>query len=117
MASSTTVRVRLLIFSGRPDPEWDVDDAIARDLAAHVSKALGGAEAQPPRAPGLGYRGFQFALPSDGIEDVVVSQGVVTVRRTGKVDHKRDDGGLEQFLLDQARRRGLDKLIDAATKK
>ena len=53
--------VELDIFSGRPNPRWEVDEPVRRELK-RLESGLGAA-AGPPRAPpGLGYRGFLYRL-------------------------------------------------------
>ncbi len=52
------VAVRLFIFSGRPDPEWVLDDGIVTELASRVRQIIAGERTQPPPPGGLGYRGF-----------------------------------------------------------
>ncbi|MEO8554609.1 MAG: class I SAM-dependent methyltransferase [Kofleriaceae bacterium] len=50
-------RVTIQIYSGRPDPSWDLDPVAERELVRRVG-ALAPAAAAPAPAPGLGYRGF-----------------------------------------------------------
>jgi hypothetical protein len=53
--------VELDVFSGRPNPRWQLDEARARQLEAlhHQLPAATEVAAEPP---GLGYRGFLYAL-------------------------------------------------------
>ncbi|MFI1256285.1 hypothetical protein ACH4U6_21260 [Streptomyces netropsis] len=51
------VIVELGIFSGRPDPRWPLDPGAAAELRALLA-GLAREDANPPPAPGLGYRGF-----------------------------------------------------------
>jgi len=56
--------VELAIFSGRPDPRWELDGAsVARLIDIHRSLGHRAGPAKEP--PALGYRGFSYAL--DGV--------------------------------------------------
>jgi hypothetical protein len=53
--------VELDIFSGRPNPTWELDErASGRLREAHA--ALLQTTVPPPELPGLGYRGFVYRL-------------------------------------------------------
>ena len=54
------MRVELDVFSGRPNPRWELDE----DSAVALQRLLSGLSVStdtPPKEPGLGYRGFVFA--------------------------------------------------------
>ena len=53
------MRVELDMFSGRPNPTWDLDDAAERELLALESnlRPAGRPGVEPPP---LGYRGFAY---------------------------------------------------------
>jgi hypothetical protein len=52
--------VELDIFSGRPNPRWELD-AHDRDALQRLHAGLSPAGAAAPEPPGLGYRGFSYA--------------------------------------------------------
>ena len=56
--------IELGVFSGRPDPRWELDEAsVARLIDIHRSlRRLAGPASEPPA---LGYRGFSYDL--DGV--------------------------------------------------
>lgn len=115
-ADDVTV-VRLLVFSGRPDPEWVLEGGEEPALVAKLATARRGtrlAAAPSRRSSRLGYRGFVIDRPGrvPGTRDVTtVRAGVVTdVRLTG-AERRPDAGGLEDELLAQARRRGFGDLL------
>lgn len=87
------MQVGLDIFSGRPNPEWQLDEA----AAGEVRRRLVALRPSPTRAadpPGLGYRGFTCTDPGDTWR---VFKGTV-IRRT---DVLADPGmTIERFLLD-----------------
>jgi hypothetical protein len=101
------VNVRLLVFSGRPDPEWTLSPEAVDALASRVKKAVGSQEIPAPPPPVLGYRGFLVrggtlaGLPPE----FTVFRRVVTVPRgRGEAQHWMDTSGVEDLLLQEARR-------------
>jgi hypothetical protein len=52
--------VELDIFSGRPNPRWELDEQTYKELLRLQSR-LKPARQAAPEPPGLGYRGFQYA--------------------------------------------------------
>jgi hypothetical protein len=99
------VAVRLLIFSGRPDPTWTLEDAEISDLTRLLKDTIGrdAIHAAPPG--GIGYRGFlvRSDRPFDQLPpEFTVFRGVVTVRTGATMNHWRDSGALEGWLLRQA---------------
>jgi hypothetical protein len=106
--------VRLLIFSGRPDPEWMLDDEARDQLSARVREALGKEESNPPPPAGLGYRGFlvRTARPVSQLPEFTVFRGVLTAGAGQRAAHWRDIAGVEELLLTQARERGYGDALD-----
>jgi hypothetical protein len=110
--------VRLLVFSGRPDPEWtlDPDEEMALLGKLATSRTRARITAAPPRDR-LGYLGFEIDRPgaTAGTREITTAhRGVVSdVRATGQggLEHRPDVDDIEQELLDQARRRGFDPLL------
>jgi hypothetical protein len=105
-----TAVVRLLVYSGRPDPEWTLDDAELEAVAERVQRSLQGAPAEPPPPWLLGYRGFLVHVepPAPNLPSwFEVFRGTLTVHEAGEPSTVRDDGDVEAFLLDDARRRGV----------
>jgi hypothetical protein len=114
-SEGTTVSVSLLVFSGRPDPEWTLDEQTAGQLAERVKKTLSGEQVRTEPIGGLGYRGFTvrtqrslLGLPTE----FTVYQDVLTVEPGPKAVHWRDTGGVEDWLLSQARERGFGDFLD-----
>ena len=54
--------VELDVFSGRPNPRWELDEAASREVRRRAS-TLVPATVPAPEPPGLGYRGFVYADP------------------------------------------------------
>ncbi|MGH3371295.1 MAG: hypothetical protein ACRDPR_14995 [Nocardioidaceae bacterium] len=108
--------VRLLVFSGRPDPEWVLDPDEEAALLAKLGAARAGTRvtAQQSGRSRLGYRGFQIDRPgrTPGTREVTtVHGGVVSEVRTTGLDQRADDHDIEQDLLEQARARGFGNLL------
>jgi hypothetical protein len=53
--------VELDLFSGRPNPTWELDDRRAQELQ-NLIEGLPPTDLPPPEPPGLGYRGFRVVL-------------------------------------------------------
>src|SRR4051794_13432217 len=68
------MRVELDIFSGRPNPRWELGEQEAVDLTQAESR-LKLSRMRPPEPPGLGYRGFRY---TDGLVDRTAFGGFVT---------------------------------------
>jgi hypothetical protein len=85
-------RVEIDIFSGRPNPSFQLDHGATVQLLQLVEKAQRGANAAP--RDGLGFRGFVVSIK--GHPDIRVSGTAVTADGQALVDPSRS---VEQFLL------------------
>jgi hypothetical protein len=102
------VRVELDVFSGRPNPAWD----LSPDEEAELARLIAGLP--PSRRSldegGLGYRGFVIRATTGAEarmpDEVRVHHGVVRVSEGGRVRNHEDTHGLERWLQEQARGRG-----------
>jgi hypothetical protein len=54
--------VELDVFSGRPNPRWELDERKGATLT-RLEASLHRADRVPPAPPGLGYRGFKYTGP------------------------------------------------------
>jgi hypothetical protein len=112
-----TLSVRLMIFSGRRDPEFAIEEDALDDLTTRVAAAIEGDEAAPPPDVGLGYRGFRVTNP-EGLEgappEFTVFRGVLSVGSEPSVRHVRDRSSVEAFLIAKARDNGLGGILAAA---
>ena len=111
------MQAQLMIFSGRPDPEFTLPSESATELATRITQVVDGTPAGDAPEGGLGYRGFRV-LNSDGLagisEEIQVFRGVVMDTNAGVTRHWVDSAGIEGFLLEQARNAGLGELLSAA---
>lgn len=86
----------MLIFSGRPDPEWPVpDDHVTR--LDDIWAALTPIAPQSAPAPKLGYRGVELHV-DDGTSYLAVA-GLVTKSRAGAAETRTDPGRVFERAL------------------
>lgn len=100
-AGAGAVRVELDIFSGRPNPTWELSQEQGRELReriARLPRVQDGAFPEP-----LGYRGITAALPgADGGEERIrLFGGAVRVETSGATWFLNDaDRQLERWLAE-----------------
>jgi hypothetical protein len=99
-----SVAVTLHIYSGRPDPAWELSDSQARELINRLGRLPGTTLSKPPGLIGqLGYRGFSVqAVQEPKLEPhLYVHGGIVDLARfdLNKVVGSPD---LEDWLLSTA---------------
>jgi hypothetical protein len=63
MIAAGAMRVELDIFSGRPNPSWEIGGADEAELRSLVQDLPSSGAGGSPQLPGLGYRGFVLKLP------------------------------------------------------
>lgn len=104
--------VTLLVFSGRPNPSWELSGESARELLERIEESLSASiPADHVGGAGLGYQGFLVRLRGG---DETLPSELIIVRRTirwGPDDEPhlvRDEGDAESWLLEDARRRGFE---------
>jgi hypothetical protein len=86
--------VELDVFSGRPNPRWELDEPSAKVLRQLLRRLPITADS-PPEPAGLGYRGFVFtddSGPSRAYKGYVIRTDVVLADPSLTV---------ERFLLDR----------------
>ncbi|KAB2834765.1 MAG: hypothetical protein F9K48_05675 [Candidatus Brocadia sp.] len=90
----------IYIFSGRPDPTWQVEEVIAQRLEElwDLLEPLAG---ECPFAPPLGYRGCFLRCAND--HEWLAYDGVVTLKTGGGCESRKDkDRKFEKLLLSSA---------------
>lgn len=109
----TVIRVEMLVFSGRENPQWELTDAEVDELSRRVSDLSSGPPL--PEPPGLGYGGFLITTSGHqtGLPETVNVYRGVRIGPVGSGDTRQDDRGLEQWLLNLARQRGYSNLLDS----
>jgi len=99
-----SITVALGIYSGRPDPAWDLAAAQVAQVTSAIA-ALPVATGTPPEG-GLGYRGFSLLLqfPAQADQTLVAFRGLVAPLGVGARSVYVDDGRtIERLLLDTGR--------------
>ncbi len=112
-SAGASMRVEVDVFSGRPNPSWDLTAHEAKEFVA-LFQALPEYQGEGSVRDGLGYRGLIVTQLCDPIEDyneIVISYGVVVARRNRKSKQFTDkDRRLERWLF-QIGRRHLDESL------
>jgi hypothetical protein len=105
-------RVDLLVYSGRPNPTFELTPAEAEGLVRRLDRLPHGAASVD--APGLGYSGLVVTFPPTGRgpDRITVRRGV-QVETAESVASRLDSEGVESWLLDLARRRGHAELLNS----
>jgi len=113
----TNVTVEVLIFSGRPNPTWPLQDT--KCLAALRAKWKDAPEAfqnEPAGWRRLGFTGFRIrggetlGLPGE----LRVYQGVIQVGRGKDAKYLKDPAGLEQRLIAEAKKQAIEQPVQDA---
>ncbi len=112
-SSRPVVRVELLAYSGRENPQWELTSAEVDELTSRVATLSPGPA--PPEPPGLGYGGFRITVsgPPAALADTIVVYHGFRLGSPGDGATRKDDRGLEQWLLSLGRARNHGDLIDA----
>lgn len=94
------LEVTLNIFSGRPNPEWSLEQDFAACCVSKLQTLTRRADGKTPLHPGLGYRGFIITAIDNSIKGpVTVFAGTVETPDGIYEDHLRE---LEKWLLQTA---------------
>jgi hypothetical protein len=110
-----SIEVEPQVFSGRPNPTFELDDAETADLVGRVAIVVAGAGEPPTDEIGpLGYSGFRVTMADgDGLPgDLYVFQGRVTVTTPVSSTAFQDVTGVEAFLIAAGRSHGQSELFD-----
>lgn len=102
------MHVEIDAFSGRPNPAWDLSPEETREFLTMLESSPPGPAGEDQG--GLGYRGITItaARPLASMPARVrVGGGAISVTfADGKTQHRRDDRGIEQWLLRKASEHG-----------
>ncbi|MFS0757483.1 hypothetical protein ABC383_22670 [Noviherbaspirillum sp. 1P10PC] len=99
-----SVTVTLHVFSGRPDPAWELTDDQSKELSARLARISKSTLLKPPGIiGGLGYRGFTInsVREKDLEPEMYIHAGIVDLARFG-ANLVSDAPDLEQWLLSTA---------------
>jgi hypothetical protein len=103
-----SVDVELDLFSGRPNPRWTLAGRRVDELRDRVRGLSPG---DSKEIPGLGYRGFVLAADRNH-DRVRAFDGTIRVERADRTEVLRDDRGLEELLVTQARDLGFGDVLE-----
>ena len=107
------MRAELQVFSGRPNPAWELTPAEVDELASRFRRLT--VTTSAPSEPALGYRGVAVENPGGAADlpaRIQACGGVVSAPRPGGRFALDDTEGIERWLLDLARSRGHGPLVD-----
>lgn len=100
------MRVEVALFSGRPNPSWELAAHEVAELATRLAQLTPQAPGHP-LPDGLGFRGFMLTAGHGELEpwrDLVVYHSVISARGGHRVTEFRDDGlAVETALVAMAR--------------
>jgi hypothetical protein len=107
----TNVTVEVLIFSGRPNPTWQLQDPKPLESLKAKMKDLPEAFKEEPAGwSRLGFTGFRIhggdtvGLPGE----IRVYQGVIKTGHGKTAQYLKDSAGLEQSLINEAKKQALE---------
>ena len=107
------MRAELQVFSGQPNPTWELTPAEVSELASRFHRLA--VAPSPPPEPALGYRGVAVVNPSGAAGLPARMQafgGVVSTTRSGVRVLLDDTEDIEPWLLDLGRARGHGPLVE-----
>ncbi len=106
LVASPTTTVSLGLYSGRPDPSWELSEEEATALTA-LLESLPRVDGSPPSG-GLGYHGFGIErLTPEGMPRLLVAfEGTVSDPLSSHLSYLDDpERSVERFLLESGRDR------------
>lgn len=100
-----TVIVTLDMYSGLPNPSWEIPEADAEKLAELLSRKRARSTVAAPGSTGrLGYRGLLISSPAGGVAPMRLRafDGIVEAASLDTPNFIDDDSEIESFLLSTA---------------
>jgi hypothetical protein len=107
------LRVTLDVFSGRPNPSWELSAQEASELARRITGLT--PINQSPGEGGLGYRGLIISNPGKVAgfpPQMSIFNGIISISRNRHTTHYHDTNNVERWLIEQARKHGYADLLD-----
>ena len=115
--SQTPVTIEVLIFSGRPNPTWQLQDTNGLNrVKAKLNDLPEAFTEEPAEWSRLGFAGFRilggetFGLSGE----IRIYQGVIKTGRGKHAKYLKDSQGLEETLINEAKRRPLESVVREA---
>jgi hypothetical protein len=109
------MRVEIDIFSGRPNPGWNLSPDHVEELLARLYKQELPHGDRPPSR--LGFRGFivyRLSSQNEWQAWLRVGGGVVNAQTDAGPRTYQDTGGIEDWLLELAEQEGYSALLQEA---
>ena len=88
--------VRVLLFSGRPDPTWEIDESVMQELIKIWDSLVPVSEEIQPD-PSLSYRGCLIQCIGD--VQLLVFRHRITLRKGGKAETRKDKYRIIEKLI------------------
>jgi hypothetical protein len=110
------INVELDIFSGRPNPSWELTSAEISELTEYMAGLTPASKSAI--ANDLGYRGFIITNPGKlgGLPvKTHVFNGVLDVNEKGSTNYYNDVNDIESWLMERAREHGYGDIITELT--
>ncbi len=101
------IKASLVLYSGRPDPHWTIQQP---EAIAHIQQSLRNlSEAPPPKWPGLGWRGFMLEANQHSLLPGIVRvfEGTICITEDNGRRCYADRDHLEEWLRSEAVHNGL----------
>jgi hypothetical protein len=110
------VRVELQVYSGRPNPSWELSAPDVAELARRMTGLP--RRHQPFVEGGLGYGGFVIRNPEKaaGLPTQINVFNGIGIPEAGGITVYQDVHDLEGWLLEQARRHGYGAILSEVGK-
>jgi hypothetical protein len=110
------MRVELQVFSGRPNPSWELSAPEIAELAKRLTDLP--RSRQPFVEGGLGYGGFIIRNPEQaaGLPTQIHVLNGIGIAEKGGITAYQDAHDLEAWLLAQARQHGHGALLSEVGK-
>ncbi len=112
-----SIRVELDIFSGRPNPSWELSAEDVSELAGRITNLTPASRSSV--MGGLGYRGFVISNPGkiEGLPiQIRVYNGTITITENELTSYYEDMNNIESWFLEQAQKRGYGDIIGEGIK-
>jgi hypothetical protein len=111
------INVELDIFSGRPNPSWELSSGEVSELLRYMAGLTPASKSAI--ASDLGYRGFFISNPGkiEGLPvKIHIFNGVLAVNEKGSTNYYNDVNDIENWLMERAKERGYGDIISEAVK-
>ena len=114
---AASVHVQADLYSGRPNPEWDLAADDARQFLDRFNRLTSSRQPSVPAPVGLGYRGVRASVDSGGTSmQMSIAKAIVQVDAAGTTAGRQlddPDRALERWLVETGRSALGSDVLDA----